>query len=256
MNKKLLALSLALGISHCLLAQNGDPKDTEVWTPKPPVVTPGDSSQAAPSDAIILFGGKNLDEWVSGNDSTKKAGWTVANGSFVVKKGTGNIQTKRKFLDYQLHLEWKIPEQITGSGQARGNSGIFLALTGKGGDGYEIQILDNYHNETYVNGQVGSMYKQHIPLTNPCRPPGQWQTYDIVWTAPRFNADGSLKSPARITAIMNGVLVQNNVELKGVTLYIGKAHYNTPHGASPILLQDHGDPSEPISFRNIWVRPL
>ena len=100
------------------------------------------------------------------------------------------------------------------------------------------------------------MYKQLIPLANPCRPPGQWQTYDIVWTAPRFNADGSLKSPARITAIMNGVLVQNNVELKGVTLYIGKAHYNTPHGASPILLQDHGDPSEPISFRNIWVRPL
>lgn len=256
MNKKLFALSLALGIGHCLLAQNGDPKETEVWTPKPPVVTPGDSSQAAPSDAIVLFGGKNLDEWVSGNDSTKKAAWTVANGSFVVKKGTGNIQTKRKFLDYQLHLEWKIPEQITGSGQARGNSGIFLALTGKGGDGYEIQILDNYHNETYVNGQVGSMYKQHIPLANPCRPPGQWQTYDIVWTAPRFNADGSLKSPARITAIMNGVLVQNNVELKGVTLYIGKGHYNTPHRPSPILLQDHGDPSEPISFRNIWVRPL
>lgn len=252
----MLALLPTFALVNFCVAQIGDPKDTEVWEPKPPVVVPGDSAAAAPADAIVLFGGKNLNEWVSANDSSKAAAWTVSNGSFTVKKGTGNIQTRRKFLDYQMHFEWKIPENITGSGQSRGNSGIFLALTGAEGNGYEIQVLDNYKNETYVNGQVGSIYKQHIPLANPCRPPGQWQTYDIVWTAPRFNTDGSLKSPARITAIMNGVLVQNNVELKGVTLYIGQPHYRQAHGASPILLQDHGDPSEPISFRNIWVRPL
>lgn len=237
-------------------AQKMEPKDTEVWEPKPAKVQPGATSQDAPSDAIILFNGKNLDEWVSSGDTTKPARWTVNDDFFTVNKGTGNIQTKRLFLDYQLHLEWRIPEVINGSGQGRGNSGVFLALSGKGGNGYEIQVLDNYENETYVNGQAGSIYKQAIPLANACREPGAWQTYDIIWTAPRFDAKGKLVSPARVTAIHNGVLIQNNTEIKGITQYIGLPHYKVAHGASAILLQDHGDPSEPISFRNIWIRPL
>ncbi|MBL7762677.1 MAG: DUF1080 domain-containing protein, partial [Chitinophagaceae bacterium] len=147
------------------------------------------------------------------------------------------------------------PANITGSGQARGNSGIFLASAGKGDDGYELQVLDNYNNKTYVNGQVGSMYKQSIPLANACKKPGEWQVYDIIWTAPRFNDDGSVKSPGRVTAFHNGVLVQNNYELKGNTPYIGPPVYKK-HGAAPIKLQDHGDPSEPISYRNIWLREL
>jgi hypothetical protein len=173
-----------------------------------------------------------------------------------VKKGTGNIQTRKKFQDYQLHLEWKIPTNITGSGQARGNSGVFLAAAGPGDEGYEIQVLDNYNNETYVNGQVGSVYKQFVPLANASKKPGEWQTYDIVWTAPRFKADGHVESPARVTVLHNGVLVQNNVTLKGVTVYRGKASYFLKHGEAAIKLQDHGDPSEAISYRNIWVRPL
>lgn len=176
-------------------------------------------------------------------------------GVFTVKKGKGNIQTKRSFMDYQLHLEWQIPSNITGSGQGRGNSGLFLASTGKGDSGYEIQILDCYENKTYVNGQVGSVYKQFIPLANACRKPGQWQSYDVIWSAPRFNDGGDLLTPARVTVIHNGVLVQNNVALKGATVYIGQPMYKK-HGASPIKLQAHGDASEPISFRNIWVREL
>jgi hypothetical protein len=144
-------------------------------------------------------------------------------------------------------------ENITGSGQARGNSGIFLASVYDGG--YELQVLDSYNNSTYVNGQAGSIYKQYVPLVNPMRPPGEWQVYDVIWTAPRFNANGSLQSPARVTVLLNGVLVQNNVSLKGRTEYIGQPSYD-PHGAAPIKLQAHGDPSEPISYRNIWVRPL
>lgn len=256
--KKIISTSLVALATLVLHAQNpsNDPKATEVWEPKPPVVKPGATPQDAPSDAIVLFGGKDLNEWVSGRDTSKTAPWPVADGAFTVKKGTGSIQTRRSFLDYQLHLEWKIPAVISGSGQARGNSGVFLASTGAGDQGYEIQVLDNYKNETYVNGQVGSIYKQYIPLANACKEPGQWQTFDIVWTAPRFNADGSLLSPARVTAFHNGVLVQNNVSLKGATVYIGQPNYNKAHGASPVKLQDHGDPSEPISFRNIWIRPL
>jgi len=136
-----------------------------------------------------------------------------------------------------------------------GNSGLFLASTGKGDDGYELQILDNYNNKTYTNGQAGSVYKQSVPLSNPCRKPGEWSSYDVVWTAPVFNSDGSVASPAKVTAFLNGVLVQNNFELKGQTRYIGKPYYKA-HGPSPIKLQAHGDKSEPISFRNIWIRPL
>ena len=154
-----------------------------------------------------------------------------------------------------MHLEWKIPEDIHGTGQSRGNSGVFLASTGGGDKGYEIQILDCYNNKTYVNGQTGSIYKQSIPLANACKKPGEWQTYDIIWTAPRFNEDGTLLSAARVTVIHNGVLLQNNVTIKGETTFIGAPAYKK-HGAAPIKLQAHGDPSEPISYRNIWVRPL
>ena len=235
------------------------PEDTEVWQPEPKVVTPGATCGAAPSDAIILFDGKNLDEWVSAQDKDKDrsvaANWTVANGIVTVNKAAGNIETKRRFKNYQLHIEWKIPENVTGSGQLRGNSGVFLASTGPGDAGYELQVLDNYNNKTYVNGQAGSLYKQSIPLANPNRKPGEWQTYDIAWTAPTFNSDGSVKSPAFVTVFFNGVLVDNHFELKGETRYIGAPFYKAFDGA-PIKLQAHGDPSPPLSFRNIWVRQL
>jgi hypothetical protein len=254
-NRRLLSFATGILISLTSFGQEIDPKLTEVWQPEPAKVTPGKTNADAPSDAIILFGGKNLDAWASTNDSTKPAMWTVSKDMVTVKKGTGNIQTKQRFTDYQLHIEWRIPENITGSGQARGNSGVFLAATGPGDEGYEIQVLDCYDNKTYVNGQTGSIYKQTIPLANVCKKPGEWQSYDIIWTAPRFNEDGTIKIPGRITAIQNGVLVQNNTEVKGITVYRGKPYYKA-HGPAPIKLQDHGDPSEPISFRNIWVRPL
>lgn len=232
------------------------PQDTEVWSPEPKVVTPGATYGDPPSDAIILFDGKNLDEWVQNRDKSP-AKWFVADGVMTVNKaqGVGNIETKRTFKNYQLHIEWKIPENITGTDQARGNSGVFLASTGQGDAGYELQILDSYNNKTYVNGQAGSLYKQAIPLANPNRKPGEWQTYDVVWTAPTFNADGSLKTPAYATVFFNGIVVQNHFELKGETLYIGKPFYKA-YDRAPIKLQAHGDHSEPISFRNIWVREL
>ena len=230
------------------------PADTEVWEPEPKVVTPGATCGAPPSDAIVLFDGKNLDEWVSAKDKSP-AQWTVADGVMTVAKSAGNIETKRAFKNYQLHIEWRIPQNITGSGQARGNSGVFLASTGPGDAGYELQVLDSYNNKTYVNGQAGSIYKQSPPLVNPNRKPGEWQSYDVIWTAPTFNPDGSLKIPAYVTVFFNGVLVQNHFELKGETLYIGKPFYKA-FSSAPIKLQAHGDKSEPISYRNIWVREL
>ena len=232
----------------------GNPKDTEVWEPVPAVVTPGMTDSAPPSDAIVLFDGTNLDQWVATKDKSP-AGWVVANGILTVDKKTGNIETKRSFKNYQIHLEWRVPVDVTGQDQARGNSGLFLASTGTGDSGYELQILDSYNNKTYVNGEAASVYKQGIPLANASRKPGEWQTYDVIWTAPVFNADGSLKTPAYVTAFHNGVLVQNHFELKGETLYIGKPEYKK-YDTAPIKLQAHGDPSPPISFRNIWVREL
>ena len=231
-------------------------EDTEVYEPVPKVVTPGTSNAAPPSDAIVLFDGKSLDAWVSAKDKSP-AKWTVADGILTVSKapGVGNIETKQSFKNYQLHVEWRIPANITGSDQARGNSGVFLASTGPGDAGYELQVLDSYYNKTYVNGQAGSIYKQGIPLVNPNRKPGEWQTYDVIWTAPTFNSDSSLKTPAYVTVLFNGVLVQNHFELKGETLFIGKPFYKS-YDTAPIKLQAHGDHSEPISFRNIWVRPL
>jgi hypothetical protein len=252
---KNIILTTAIGLASTALFAQTKPEETEYYEPVPPIITPGINFAAPPSDAIILFGGKDLSQWSSNDDSTKPAGWIVGDGLFTVDKKSGDIRTKARFTDYQLHLEYRIPENITGSGQARGNSGIFLAALPWGAGGYEIQVLDNYNNTTYVNGQVGSMYKQSVPLANASRKPGEWQTYDIIWTAPRFNDHGILVSPARVTAFHNGVLVQNNVTLLGDTPYIGQPAYRK-HGASPIKLQAHGDPSAPISFRNIWLRNL
>jgi hypothetical protein len=246
-----------IALAGSLSAQQAPkPQDTEVWEPVPNVVTPGPTDTAPPSDAMVLFDGRNLDEWVSTRDKSP-AQWIVADGVMTVNKaqGAGNIETKRKFRNYQLHIEWRIPANITGTDQARGNSGVFLASTGAGDAGYELQILDSYNNKTYVNGQAGSIYKQGIPLVNPARKPGQWQSYDVVWTAPVFNADGSLKTPAYVTVLFNGVLVQNHFELTGETLYIGKPFYKK-YDTAPIKLQAHGDKSEPVSFRNIWVRNI
>ena len=258
-NGKLLVFAVLMSSAAFVSAQQAGkpkPEDTEVWSPEPAVVTPGATCGAAPSDAIVLFDGKNLNEWVSAQDHTP-ARWVVANGVMTVRKapGVGNIETRRQFRNYQLHVEWKVPADITGSGQARGNSGVFLASTGPGDDGYELQVLDSYQNKTYVNGMAGSIYKQAIPLANANRKPGEWQTYDIVWMAPEFHADGALKTPAYVTVFFNGVLVENHFQLKGQTLYIGKPFYKK-YDRAPIKLQAHGDKSKPISYRNIWVREI
>ncbi|WP_394353945.1 3-keto-disaccharide hydrolase [Adhaeribacter swui] len=265
-SKKFILVGMMLGVFGLTQAQAQQtvptppkmvPEMTEFWEPEVKVVTPGAGTGiAAPSDAIILFDGKDLSQWVSVKDPSAPAGWTVNKGVFTVKKGTGNIQTKQSFLDYQLHIEWQIPANITGKSQGRGNSGVFLSSIGGGDAGYELQVLDSYNNRTYANGQAGSIYKQFRPLVNSMRKPGEWNVYDVVFTAPRFKEDGTLFSPARVTVFHNGVLIQNNTQIKGPTQYIGIPDYNQPHGKGPIKLQDHGDPSEPISFRNIWIREL
>ena len=230
------------------------PADTEQWSPVPPVVTPGATDREPPSDAIRLFDGRGLDEWVNTKDKAP-ASWVVSDGLITVNKAAGNIETKRSFRSYQLHLEWRVPANITGTDQGRGNSGVFLASTGPGDAGYELQIMDSYQNATYVNGQAASIYKQSAPLVNASRKPGEWQAYDVIWTAPTFGAGGALATPARVTVLHNGVLVQSNYTLTGETRYIGAPTY-TSYDRAPIKLQAHGDKSEPISFRNIWVREL
>jgi Domain of Unknown Function (DUF1080) len=236
-------------------AQAGDdPKATEQWAPEPAVVSPGATNGAPPSDAIVLFDGHNLDQWVSTNEHTA-ARWKVADGVITVDKSAGNIETRQSFRNYQIHLEWRIPRNVTGEGQERGNSGLFLASTGPGDAGYEIQIMDSYQNKTYVNGQAASVYKQSPPLVNAAREPGLWQSFDVIWTAPTFATDGTLTHPAYVTVFHNGVLVQNHFSLTGETTNRGTPRYKPYHDA-PIKLQAHGDPSPPISFRNIWVRKL
>ena len=238
-------------------AAQRSPAVTEQWEPVPRKVTPAPLPSAPPpADAIVLFDGTNLDQWVNTNNK-QPAGWTVANGVFTVNKaqGIGNIETKRSFTNYQLHLEFMIPAGITQSGQSKGNSGLFLASTGNGDAGYELQILDSYDNSTYVNGQAASIYKQFPPLVNASRAPGQWQSYDVIWNAPTFYPNGTLASPARVTVFHNGILVHNNAVLRGETVYIGQPSYK-PYTSAPIKLQSHGDPSPPLSFRNIWIREL
>ena len=247
-----LPLIASISVAQTPVSSSPKPADTEVWKPVPAIITPGRTNADPSSDAVILFDGKNLDAWASARDGSP-AKWVVANGVVTVNKPSGDIVTKRSFTNYQLHIEWRVPENVTGTDQARGNSGVYLAFAN--GEGYELQVLDSYNNTTYVNGQAGSIYKQYPPLVNAMRKPGEWQTYDVVWTAPTFKADGSLATPAYVTAFHNGVLVHDHVALKGVTKYIGQPEYKA-HGAAPILLQAHGDPSPPLSFRNIWLREI
>ncbi|MGY0037112.1 3-keto-disaccharide hydrolase [Pedobacter sp. NJ-S-72] len=256
LHKAIITSVLITGLGLANANAQAKHEDTEFYTPVPQKVTPGKIITEAPSDAIILFDGKNLDQWVMTDDRTQPAKWTVAGGQLTVNKKTGNIETKQSFGNYQLHIEWQVPKDITGTGQLRGNSGLFLASMGKGDLGYELQILDSYDNNTYTNGMAGSIYKQTTPLVNPSRKPGEWQTYDVIWTAPTFKADSTVNTPAKVTVLYNGVLVQNNFELKGPTQYIGVASYKSAHGPLPIKLQSHGDKSEPVSYRNIWIREL
>jgi hypothetical protein len=207
--------------------------------PEPAIITPGSENSLPPSDAVVLFDGKDLSGWENGEN------WSVENGDAIAGKGV--ITSKAKFGDCQVHLEWSAPTPPQGEGQGRGNSGLFLMGT------YEIQILDSYINKTYYDGQAGGIYKQTPPLVNAMRPPGKWNAYDIIWTRPRFNADGSLKSPAYITAIHNGALILNHFELQGNTPYSTPPSYTSHEDRLPLKLQDHGNP---VRFRNIWVRDL
>ncbi|MBK7979185.1 MAG: DUF1080 domain-containing protein [Ignavibacteriae bacterium] len=239
-------LALVFFISNLLFAQEeGNPKLTEVWDPVPPIITPGEKNCMPPSDAIVLFDGTNLDEWE--NVKGGEAKWLLGDGAMTAVKKTGSIKTKKVFGDCQLHIEWRTPEKVEGDGQGRGNSGIFLQ------DRYEVQVLDSYNNVTYSNGQAASIYKQHIPLVNVCKRPGEWQTYDIFYNAPIFKDNGDVEKPAYITVVQNGVLVQNHVEIKGTTVYIGQPKYEKHNAKEPISLQDHGNPT---SYRNIWIREL
>ena len=241
-------LTLALALPSALNAQQAEfepwqkAEITEVWQPVPAVVSA--KPNQPPSDAIVLFDGKNLSEWqaLKGGD----AQWTVNNGTLTVKPGNGDITSKRDFCDIQLHVEWRMPEPSADmKGQQRNNSGIFLQQR------YEIQVLDSYNNPTYSNGQAGSIYKQTMPLVNANRAPGEWQTYDIIYQAPRFK--GEMRSSAGyVTVLHNGVLVQNHTQIQGSTEWIG-APKNAAHGCAPLQLQDHGNL---VSFRNIWVREL
>jgi len=221
-----------------------DPATTEVWDLKPKVVTPAASSSDAPSDAIVLFDGKDMLKWSKEDGSA--AAWNLKDGVMSTGKSAGNIKTKQTFGDFQLHIEWRTPSVVVGNGQGRGNSGIFLQ------ERYELQVLDSYDNETYSNGQAGAIYKQSIPLVNVCRKPGEWQSYDIIYTAPRFSDNGRVVIPAYVTVLQNGVLVQNHTQINGHTEYMGMAVYQ-PHGKGSILLQDHGNP---VGYRNIWIREL
>lgn len=239
----LIAVFVLAGMTHGLSQEITDPKVTEVWEPEPKVVTPG-TNGSAPSDAIILFDGKDLNNWL--DKDNKAAQWLVKDGAMTAVKGKGDIKTKQTFGDIQLHIEWRTPAKVEGEGQGRGNSGIFLQ------ERYELQVLDSYKNRTYSNGQAGSIYKQTPPLVNATKGPGEWQVYDVIFIAPKYNDDGTLKSAGRITVFHNGVLIQNNTEIQGTTEYIGKPKV-VAHGKASIKLQDHNNPT---SFRNIWVREL
>lgn len=231
-----LTLTIALAAVNCSRA---DEYLNGIKWEEPAIVTPGEKNSDPPSDAVVLFNGKDLNNWKNGEN------WTVKDG--IIYAGKGPITSKEEFGDCQLHIEWSSPSEVKGDGQGRGNSGVFLM--GK----YEIQVLDSYNNKTYFDGQAGAIYKQTPPMVNINRGPGEWNTYDIIWTAPRFNEDGSLKSPAYITAMCNGAVILNHFELLGDTPFNRPPKY-IPHGdKGPISLQDHGNP---VRFRNIWVRPI
>lgn len=248
MTRTVVALGVCAAVSVTLALalpeERFEPEQTEVWEPVPPVVSPG-SGDAPPSDAVVLFDGSNLDQWQGRDEGPAR--WRVEDGAVTVVAGSGPISTKRSFGDVQLHVEWRTPAEVYGEGQMRGNSGVFLM--GR----YEVQVLDSYDNRTYSNGQAGAIYKQHIPLVNASRPPGEWQSYDIVFRAPRFAEDGTLERAAFFTVLHNGVLIQDHVEVQGDTVYIGPPSYTAHPPELPLMLQDHGNP---VSFRNIWIREL
>lgn len=221
------------------------PEETEFYEPVPPTVNPT-GQNGVPSDAIVLFDGTNFDNWEHSKDNRPVEWFLNDDGSMTVKNKSGDIQTKQKFGSVQLHVEWKSPKDIQGKGQSRANSGVFLQ--GR----YEVQVLDNNNNDTYVNGQVGSIYKQSVPLAKASVSSGDWNTYDIIYHAPEFNDAGEKTKSATITVLHNNVLIQDHFEIKGTTEYIGWPK-NNPHGKAPIRLQDHGDNSR-VSYRNIWVR--
>jgi Domain of Unknown Function (DUF1080) len=225
--------------SYCAASQIPEPKT------EPKIIDPGDATRA-PSDAVVLFDGKDLSNWVSANGEGS-AKWEVKDGAMVVVRGTGAIRTKREFDDVQLHIEWATPAEVVGEGQGRGNSGVFLQ--GR----YEVQVLDSYNNKTYFYGQAGSIYKQYPPLVNACRKPGEWQAYDIIYHAPIFGDDGRVKQKATITVLHNGVLIQDHAEVFGTTTHEPVFPSYAKHGKGPIILQDHGNP---VRFRNVWVREL
>jgi hypothetical protein len=212
-------------------------KSGKVW-PEPKVIDPG-PPDGPPADAIVLFDGKDLSQWEGGEK------WPIENGVATVRGG--GITTKQAFGDCQLHVEWASPAEVKGKGQGRGNSGVYLQ--GR----YEVQILDSYQNETYFDGQCGAIYKQYPPLVNACRKPGEWQTYDIVFSAPKFADHGKLEKAVFITVLHNGVLIQNHVQLEGSTAWDRPPEYSAHPPKLPIHIQDHGNP---VRFRNIWIREL
>ena len=214
--------------------------------PQPKIVTPGDKSSDAPSDAIVLLGSEKLTGWTDKKGRPTK--WNYADGILESVKKAGYIYSKEKFGDCQLHVEFATPAKVKGEGQARGNSGVFFY-----DDDFEVQVLDNFKNETYPDGTVGALYGQHSPLVVACRGPGEWQTYDIVFRRPRFNDDDSLKSPARLTVLLNGILVQDATECYGPTVWLQAGEYKNKGDETRISLQDHGNP---VRYRNIWVRRL
>ena len=243
-------LSVAL-MAPDAAAQSRNPIYWEVHDPdraKPTVVDPGpapSSPAPAPDDALVLFDGTSLDNWESTDGGP--AGWTVENGYMQVAPGTGSIQTQEGFGDVQLHIEWAAPAEVSGEGQGRGNSGVFLM--GR----YEVQVLDSYENPTYADGQAAAIYGQYPPLVNATRPPGEWQTYDIIFRRPHFDDNGNLVRPARLTVFHNGVLVQDSEELTGPTGHHERPPYEAHANRLPLQLQDH---SNPVRFRNIWLRHL
>ena len=245
------AVSLAsiAGPSAALISaqEKPDAHVHEVPAPKtaPRVVTPGPTLGAPPSDAIVLFDGRDLSKWEGEKGGEPQ--WTVADGGMQVKPKTGAIRTKQSFGSVQLHIEWATPSEVKGESQGRGNSGVFLM--GR----YEVQVLDSYENPTYFHGQASAVYKQHAPLVNASRKPGEWQTYDIIFHAPRFNPDGKMIERARFTVLHNGVLVQDNVEVMGITTHEGPPYYEAHPDKLPLSLQDHGDL---VRFRNVWVREI
>jgi hypothetical protein len=216
--------------------------------PRPKVVTPSAMIPTPPPpDAVILFDGQSLGGWHVRDSVQQAARWKVTNGYMEVVAGAGGIETGQGFGDVQLHLEWMTPNPPEGTGQDRGNSGVFLM------ERYEVQVLDSYQNDTYPDGQAGAIYGQYPPLVNASRAPGEWQSYDIVFHRPHFKSDGSLESPARITVLHNGILVQDNVTLVGPTSNQRRDPYVAHPDKLPLALQDHGFP---VRFRNIWVRNL